>query len=110
MGSGGMARFPIPTPHSPFPIPFLRLRLSFNYEPGYRVQYRRVAMRSSRRADGFAAEAMGHLSGAVDSVERGVSGLLARGVLAGGLAQLFASGDFVEQVVCDLKSQAGLLS
>ena len=67
-------------------------------------------MRSSRRADGFAAEAMGHLSGAADSVERGIGGLLTRCVLAGGLAQFLAGGGFVQQIVGDLKGQAGLLS
>src|SRR5262245_32753701 len=67
-------------------------------------------MRASGGADGFAAEAMGHLSGAVDSVERGVGGLLTCGVLAGGLAQFFTGGGFVQQVVGDLKRQAGLLS
>src|SRR5215468_8518729 len=67
-------------------------------------------MRASSRADGFAAEAMGHLSGAVDSVERGVGGLLTCGVLARGLAQFLAGGGFVQQVVGDLKRQAGLLS
>src|ERR1700741_1131964 len=67
-------------------------------------------MRSARRADGFAAEAMRHLPGAVDSVERSVGRLLTRGVLAGGLAQFLAGGGFVKQIVCDLKSQAGLLS
>src|SRR5262245_65607535 len=67
-------------------------------------------MGAPRRADGFAVEAMGHLPGAVDSVERGVGGLLTRGVLAGGLAQFLAGGGFVQQVVGDLKGQPGLLS
>src|SRR5262245_163916 len=83
---------------------------SLNYKARYRIQDRSVTMRASGRADGFAAEAMRHLSGAVNSVERGIGRFLARGVLPGGLAKLFAGGGFVEQVVGDLKGQSGLLS
>src|SRR5262245_41440724 len=67
-------------------------------------------MRSPRDPAGFAAEAISHLSGAVDSVEGRVSSLLTCDVLAGCLAQFLAGGGFVQQVVSDLKSQTCLLS
>src|SRR5262249_59082926 len=66
-------------------------------------------MRSSRCPDGLAAEAIGHLSGSFNSIERGVGRLLTCDVLAGGLSQLFAGCGLIQQVVGDLKSQSVFL-